>query len=81
MGPRAGLDGCGKSHHHRDSKSRKKSIYRLSYRGHERNLSINILEATECAYVRSVCCRLRLKRDGTRAETRISSFGETDDSI
>ena len=32
-------------------------------------------------YIVGIFGRLRLKRDGTRAETRFSSFGETDESI
>ena len=41
MGPRAGLDRCGKSHPHWDSipdrPARGRSLYRLSYRAHKDN--------------------------------------------
>jgi hypothetical protein len=38
-------------------------------------VSVNVAHETE------VCRLVRLKRDGTRAETRFSSFAETDESI
>ena len=53
MGLRAGLNGCGKSRHHRDSiprpSARSESLYRLSYRGpHQRAVFILYIIAIIC---------------------------------
>jgi len=55
VGPRAGLDGCGKSHPHRDSipdrPARSQSLYRLSYRAHKIKLHILLIIEAQQGYL------------------------------
>ena len=77
MGPRAGLDGCGKSRPHRDStpgpsQPVAQSLYRLSYRAHRLDSTISETSKKNCiSLVFEILLAVR-KRAGALWEKRSS---------